>query len=749
MLTTKAIQPFICFSESSLEMALQKINQNKSRIIFVVDQKCKLLGCLSDGDVRRWLIEASEIDISIPVQAVMNKELKSALFGSSIEQIEKYFLPGINCIPIIDQQNHLVELAFNDISVIKIDQRIISEQSPVFVIAEIGNNHQGDISLAKDLIDQSIAAGVDCVKFQMRDMSALYSDLGCNSISRDLGTQYTLDLLQKFQLSDENLFALFDYAKSKGVIPLCTPWDLPSLKKLEHYGMPAYKVASADFTNFELLAAIANTGKPFFCSCGMSTESEIQQTISLLKSLSAKFILMHCNSTYPTPYKDVNLKYLNKLKSLSNGVVGYSGHDKGITMALASVALGARVVEKHITLDKHFEGVDHKVSLLPNEFAELVAHIRTLEVGLGSDNQIRELTQGEMINRENLAKSLFAKQSIKLGDIISRDAIEIKSPGQGLQPNKLDQLVGKPAIRAINKGDCFFASDLTTPIEKRHYFFKRPYGVPVRYHDFQQIIQGSNLNFVEFHLSYRDLEVPLDSIFDKSIDMNFAVHCPELFEGDHLLDLAAFSDTYLQQSLHCVRQTIAVTKQLKTYFTQTESPIIIINVGGWDRSGFISQSLKQKKYSILTEALSQLDLSGVTLAIQTMPPFPWHFGGQSFHNLFVAPDEVSHFCQQNPEIKVCLDLSHSMMACNHYGWNFNDFVKAVMPYTVHLHIADAKHVDGEGVEIGQGDIDFFEVMSLLDTNWPTVQFIPEIWQGHRNGGEGFWRALDYLEKVSP
>jgi N-acetylneuraminate synthase len=145
--------------------------------------------------------------------------------------------------------------------------------------------------------------------------------------------------------------------------------------------------------------------------------------------------------------------------------------------------------------------------------------------------------------------------------------------------------------------------------------------------------------------------------------------------------------------------------------------------------------------------MNGLDLTGVKLAIQTMPPFPWHFGGQSYHNLFVDPDEITRFCKET-NFHICLDVSHSMMACNYYKWNFEQFLDKVLPHTIHLHVVDAKGVDGEGVQIGMGDVDFNLLKDRMNKLAPNVQFIPEVWQGHKNNGEGFWAALKFLEDAS-
>lgn len=748
MIVSKDVKRFIVLAESSLAEGLKKISENKSRLVYVVSEQGLLLGSLSDGDVRRWILSQDDIDLSVMVSEVMNEACIHKLSSSLNTDLTASFSEGVDSIPLLDDLGRIEAIAFKSDNKLSVNGREIGLNHPSFIIAEIGNNHQGDISLAKQLVDYAVDAGVDCAKFQMRSMEKLYKNKGqSNDPSADLGAQYTMDLLERFQLNDDELFEVFDYCKAKGVLPLCTPWDLDSLLTLERYGMPAYKVASADFTNFELLEAIAKTRKPFFCSTGMSTEKEILQTVKFLDGLSANYVLLHCNSTYPTPYKDVNLRYLQRLQKITGKMVGYSGHERGIEIPVASIALGACVIEKHLTVDTNLEGSDHKVSLLPHELADMVRMIRNVEEGLGSDNSPRELTQGEMINRENLAKSLVATRPIFAGEVITRDMVEVKSPGQGLQPNRLAELIGKSAIRDIDEGAFFYDSDINGAAAKKStYKFDRPYGVPVRYHDYAPIKKGTSLDFVEFHLSYKDLDVDVDKFFDGPQDIGFAIHSPELFSGDHILDLCSDDVNYRARSIAELTRVVDITRYLKKYFPKTDTPVIVLNAGGWDRDGFINPASKKDKYLEISKSLNQIDLSGVQIAIQTMPPFPWHFGGQSFHNLFVNADEIVDFCKENPNVKICLDVSHSMMACNYYGWDLMSFVSKVAPYNVHMHIVDAKGVDGEGVEVGKGDVDFKALFKLLNEKNSGVQFIPEVWQGHKNSGEGFWKALDYLER---
>ena len=747
MYITNCIKPFIVFIEDSISTALGKIEDNKERVVFVVSEHGKLAGTLSDGDIRRWLTRNQSIDLDSEVCSIMNTKYSysNTTFPSDIDSL---FQNGVTAIPIVDSSFRLFKIAFKNQHGIQIEERSIREGDPAYVIAEIGNNHQGDIELAKKLVGHAIAAGADCAKFQMRHMERLYKNAGdSDDASADLAAQYTMDLLSRYQLSNVELFDIFDYCKSKGITPLCTPWDLESLRELEAYGMPAYKIASADFTNYELLKAVAQTGKPFFASTGMCSEFEIKSTISFLSDISDQYVLLHCNSTYPTPLKDVNLNYMTRLRELSGNIVGYSGHERGIEVPIGAVSMGACVIEKHLTIDKSLEGADHKVSLLPNEFKQMTSMIRNLEIALGRKDKPREVSQGELLNRENLAKSLVANRVIPIGTVFSREMITVKSPGQGVQPNRLDELLGTVSQRNIGLGDFFYDSDINGTIEKKtNYSFKRPFGVPVRYHDYKSISGDTNLDFVEFHLSYKDLNVQLDQFFSGPQSMDFAVHSPELFANDHILDLCSRNVEYRKHSISLLGKVIDITLQLNQYFPKTKKPIIVVNAGGWDFSGFTAKEEKSRQYAMISEALAELDTSGVTIAVQTMPPFPWHFGGQSYHNLFVSSVEIQDFCEENKDVKICLDISHSMMACNYYNWNLLEFVERVLPYTVHMHIVDAKGIDGEGVKIGEGDVDFTALAKLLDEKALGIQFLPEVWQGHKNNGEGFWQALDYLER---
>lgn len=613
----------------------------------------------------------------------------------------------------------------------------------VFVIAEIGNNHNGSLTRAKQMVDLAIEAGADCVKFQMRHMDQVYRQRSLSKQGEDLGTEYVLDLLNRFQLSVDEHKELAAYCQSRNALYLCTPWDAVSIEILEAMNVRAYKVASADLTNLPLLGSLAATGKPLVISTGMSREDEIRCSAEFLDRRNTQYVLLHCNSTYPAPLQDINLKWMAKLREI-HPLVGYSGHERGTAVSLAAVALGACVVERHFTLDRTMEGPDHAASLELSDFTRLVQGIREIELALGAGDR-RSVSQGEMINRENLGKSLVASRSLKKGTVIGVADVKVRSPGQGLSPQKYEQLVGRTLTRDMGIEDFFFPSDLNNHrIEPRSYKYSRPWGVPVRYHDFAKYAERVPVEFVEFHLSYSDMDLKIADYLRGEYSFGFAVHAPELFAGSHLMDLATPDEAYRAESLRETQRVIDITRELKSYFPNSKKPVIIANVGGFSMDEVLPESEKIGYYERFAASLDLLDMTGVELIPQTMAPFPWHFGGQRYQNLFVLPDEIVEWCSRLG-LRMCFDVSHSMLTCNHFGLDFYRFAEKLAPYTAHLHLGDARGVNGEGLQVGEGEIDFVRLGNILKRGCPDATFIPEIWQGHKNDGEAFWVALERLE----
>ena len=740
--------------QDTLLAALNKISENKTGVVFCIDGHGVLRGSFSDGDFRRWVTSTAAIDLTAAVAMAMNADCVRMAFDSAPESLEAAFGPGIGVLPLVDERGRVRAVAHRRGGDLRIGRHTVGDGHPALVIAEIGNNHQGDMELAKRLVDLAKDAGADAVKFQLRDLATLYrqGDVG-TSAGEDLGPQYTMNLLAKYSFTPEQMTQILDYCAAQDIDAFCTPWDEPSLRVLADHGVPALKIASADLTNHALLRACAAEHLPMLISTGMSTEGEIRESVDVLRRAGGQFVLLQCQSTYPAPYKDVHLRYMDRLAEIGGGPVGYSGHERGFHVPLAAVARGAHVIEKHFTIDKGLEGNDHQVSLLPEEFAEMVTRIREVEQALGRGDT-RSVSTGEAMNRANLAKSLVAARPLAAGEQITRDAVTVKAPGRGLQPNHLESLIGRTLNRAVDEGEFFYATDLGDAVPQgRSYSFRRPWGLPVRYHDARKLLgsaeNATNPDFLEFHLSYKDVEMSAEQIASAFGERRFAgmfhtVHCPDLYSGDFIIDLASHDDAVWERSIHEVQKVIGITRDLGRWFDGADAPVVVCTMGGFTRDAFLPASERTAKYERIARALERIDDAGVRLTAQTLPPYPWLMGGQQHHNLFMDVDDTVWFCEQFGR-RLTFDLSHSKLAANFTKRPFSEYVEKLAPLSEHLHIVDAEGVDGEGPQIGDGEIDWPATAAQLERLAPGVPFIPEIWQGHVNNGEGFWIALDRLE----
>lgn len=327
----------------------------------------------------------------------------------------------------------------------------------VLFIAEAGVNHNGDISLAKKLVDLAAEAGADIVKFQtfkaenLVTADAKMADYQVQNIQK-VESQYSM--LKKLELKNEDFVELKGYCKEKGIGFLSTGFDLESLEFLKTLKMGLWKVPSGEITNLPYLEFLGACNEPVILSTGMCYMAEIEDAISVLTKVGLKknFItVLHCNTDYPTPFEDVHLNAMTTIKNNLAVEIGYSDHTSGIEVSLAAVAMGATVIEKHFTLDKSLPGPDHQASLDPSEFKLLVKSIRNIEKAFGRSEKIP--SQGEMKNRLVVRKSLVAAHVIEKGEMITKDNLAIKRPGSGISPMKFTEVLGSKAVRSFSKDE--------------------------------------------------------------------------------------------------------------------------------------------------------------------------------------------------------------------------------------------------------------------------------------------------------
>jgi len=326
-------------------------------------------------------------------------------------------------------------------------------KNKTFIIAEAGVNHNGNINLAYQLIDAAIESGVDAIKFQTFKAEKLVSknaEMASYQKKSNTKSKNQLEMIKKLEISNQDFELLRDYCVEKEILFLSSPFDLESIDFLETLNVELWKIPSGEITNLPYLEKINKTGKEVILSTGMSSLKEIDDALHALDKCK-KVTLLHCNTEYPTPMKDVNLLAMEVLKDAFNKDIGYSDHTSGIEIPIAAVTLGASVIEKHFTLDKNLEGPDHKASLDPAELKAMVIAIRNIERALG--NRVKEPSPSELKNKDIVRKSIVAKTSIKHGELFSVDNITVKRPGNGISPMKWHYVIGKPASKDFDEDE--------------------------------------------------------------------------------------------------------------------------------------------------------------------------------------------------------------------------------------------------------------------------------------------------------
>jgi len=328
-------------------------------------------------------------------------------------------------------------------------------KKPIFIIAEAGVNHNGNIDYAKELVDAAKEAGADAVKFQTFKPEALVSKHAQKAEyqKKTTGNQESqLDMIRKLTLTYEEFIELSKYCEKKEILFLSTPFDNDSIDFLDSLRMPVWKVPSGEITNVPYLIKLAMTGKPIIMSTGMCDMDEIVFAVDIMKKQGAGDItILQCNTQYPTPYEDANLNAMLTIKDYFHTEIGYSDHTLGIEVPIAAAALGARVIEKHFTLNKNWPGPDHKVSLDPEELKAMVQAIRNIEAAMGSG--MKEPTPSEQKNIEIARKSIVAKYDIKAGEVFTEDNLTVKRPGSGISPVKWFEVMGRTAKKDFSEDD--------------------------------------------------------------------------------------------------------------------------------------------------------------------------------------------------------------------------------------------------------------------------------------------------------
>lgn len=345
---------------------------------------------------------------------------------------------------------------------IDIAGKTIGENAPVFIIAEAGVNHNGNINIAKKLIDVAVEAGVDAVKFQTFSAKEVMIKTAPKAsyqkeTTNPCESQY--EMAKRLELKKEDFLELSEHCKKNNVLFLSTPHDEESIDLLDKIGVKAFKIGSGDITNIPYLKKISKIGKPIILSTGMSNICEVEEAVNTIYSQgNTDLILLHCVSNYPAKVKDCNLRAMKTLSNVFNLPVGFSDHTLGIEISIAAVAMGAKVIEKHFTLDKTMIGPDHRSSLESEGLKAMIEGIRKVEQSLG--NGIKKPRNSEIDIMKVARKSIVAKTIIKKGEKIKENHLSIKRPGTGIKPKNYDSLIGKVAKKNIEKDSLILWRDI-------------------------------------------------------------------------------------------------------------------------------------------------------------------------------------------------------------------------------------------------------------------------------------------------
>jgi N,N'-diacetyllegionaminate synthase len=321
----------------------------------------------------------------------------------------------------------------------------------VFIIAEAGINHNGDIETAKEMVDLASSAGADAIKFQSFKAERIVSKFAPKAEYQKRMTgegESQLEMLKKFEMNEEMHKEIIAYCKERNIAFLSTPFDLESVRLLDELGLEIFKIPSGEVTNLPFLRKVGELKKKIILSTGMSYMEEVKKALDILIDSGTPkdhITLLHCNTEYPTPYHDANLLAMRRLKEAFNVKVGYSDHTPGAEASIAAAALGAEVVEKHFTIDKKMEGPDHQASLGPEELIYMIRAIRNIEKALGSSD--KRPSPSEAKNRDVARKSIVAARDIKKGEVFTQENLTTKRPGTGISPMEWEMVLGKRADR--------------------------------------------------------------------------------------------------------------------------------------------------------------------------------------------------------------------------------------------------------------------------------------------------------------
>ena len=603
------------------------------------------------------------------------------------------------------------------------------------VIAEIGINHDGDPEKARDLIRAAEASGCWAVKFQYRNLNRAYSQKPNegDSSGSEIGDEIVRAEVFRNYLSPIEISDLASFAHNCGLkvgISFFIAEDFEDFSLAQHQLFDFYKTPSAELLNEELIEALLKTSKTVLISLGMHSESEVDGALGRIES-SSNWIPMHCVSNYPVAPHNSRLGYIKHLKRTWHREVGYSSHDANWEASVIAVGLGASFIERHLTLDKSSAGLDHSSSSTPEEFSRLVQVCRDFDdMNLGDGPRV--CNQGELLNRQNLGRSYFARTALRVGEVVDQKDFLYRSPMTGLDYRAFRTIQGKTLLKGLNQGEVLTVShvapnELTLSVEQIYFAKRQKLSIPVRLRDYSAVSTEIPVEAFEFHLSFEEVFGTNNHVEVKP-GQRFSVHSPDYIDSQNLIDPFSEDENIKSKSLDCLGRVIEFADKLAK---KSGYPVPIVN-------SLSSRTLRRQDfYPKVQDLFNRFSNEDTPMTLQWLPPFAWYFGGSIRIEQANAEVDVELLKQLN--IPVTMDSSHLIMCRNFDGLNAVKVIQDLKDQIIHCHISDADGIDGEGTGFGDFNGKNFDVFSSL-LALETFKVI-EVWQGHLNSNEGFKKAI--------
>jgi len=602
------------------------------------------------------------------------------------------------------------------------------ELNPIQIIAEIGINHNGKKSIARELIDAASKAGVHCIKFQYRNTERTYLNN-----KNEIGDEILDSEIRRSYLSPSDLIELCSYGKSIGLKVGISFFIIEDIKDFDGglLNYDFFKVPSPELKNIGLINALLSLGKEVYISTGAHDEQAIQEALNALNG--DNWIPFHCISNYPTELFNSRLGYLKYLQKKWNKPVGYSSHESDWRACIAALALGARWIERHITLDKAMDGLDHSSSSTPDEFAELVNYAKYSDAMIDGDCP-RVPNQGERMNLQNLGRSYHIIKPVQAGSVLLDEAVSYRSPATGIGMDKINHFIGKRLQRdgCVGKPltESLFGVTPELKAEQVDFLNLKKISLPARFHDLSILREAFPIRNFEMHLSYTEL----NSQFKESLfkpDEIYSIHLPDYISSTELIDPFSKNQSIRERSTKIFENTIDLANHL---FELTGVRVTLVSSLSVVDDGI------ENFYKNCNNLAKKYSNAGVELTYQTLPPFAWYFGGSVPLNAYCAPVDWAYIAEM--EIPITMDLSHLIMSCNYYHSNLKNAFDQLLPTTKHIHLSLADGVDGEGVGFSELSSRNREIIREI-VSLPQVKVI-EVWQGHLNEFAGFRDSIAQL-----